>query len=445
MSPTKNSETPSTHQKALEINLDAGKYGAIAEIGAGQEVARWFFRVGAAAGTVAKTMSAYDMKVSDAIYGKSSRYVSRDRVVSMLDHEWALLLERLDKERGKDTSFFVFADTISARNYHGTNICHGWLGVRYQLTPRSEPITVCLHVNMRDDSNILQQQAVGVLGINLIYGVYEYQASLDTFVRSLLDNLTLDQIDIDFLSVSGPAFNGACERNLLVALLKNEVTPAIGFSASGKPSVPMDFLYKSPVILERGNFRKVGKIHEDLLIKARAHYEKECVECKRDAVEVLEITTNDANPENSTDFDEITERLDKLHSIARPVLVTSYAEGYHLTRFLRRYTPEPIRFSMGIAHLTQVLDERHYEHLAGGLVEGVARLIGAGVKIYVYPMDSADLAQSLKDSSDEVWVFPQEGPATLANVHPVNATRHLYSYLFETGALLPISLGSAGG
>ncbi|MCB0332878.1 MAG: hypothetical protein KDD55_05215 [Bdellovibrionales bacterium] len=223
-------------------------------------------------------------------------------------------------------------------------------------------------------------------------------------------------------------------------MLKNKVTPAIGFSDTGEPAVPMDFLYKSPVILERGNFRNVGKIHEDLLVTAHAHYEKECVDCKRPAVEVLEITTKDANPENSTHFDEIIERLDKLHPIQRPVLVISYAEGYHLTRFLRRFTSEPIRFTMGIAHLTQVLDEKHYNHLAGGFVEGLARLIGAGVKIYVYPMECAALAEHLQNHSDEIWVVPDKGLATVANIHPVNATRHLYSYLFETGSLLPISI-----
>ncbi|MBN8248446.1 MAG: TonB-dependent receptor, partial [Verrucomicrobia bacterium] len=132
-------ERPDTHQKALQINLDPSKYGVFAEIGAGQEVARWFFRVGGASGTIAKSMSAYDMIVSDAIYGQSERYVSRQRLEAMLDHEYSLLVSRLRDKRGATTRFFVFADTVAARAFNRRDETHGWMGIRFQSEPGAEP------------------------------------------------------------------------------------------------------------------------------------------------------------------------------------------------------------------------------------------------------------------------------------------------------------------
>ena len=140
-----------THSKALKINLDPRWYGTFAEIGAGQEVVRWFFRVGGAAGTIAKSMSAYDMKVSDAIYGHADRYVSRDRLQAMLDREFDLDVERLGQQRGEDTSFFAFADTVVARSYRGSNECHGWMGIKFQSRASDQPSQIVMHVRMLDE------------------------------------------------------------------------------------------------------------------------------------------------------------------------------------------------------------------------------------------------------------------------------------------------------
>ena len=243
------SEHQSTHQKALALNLDPTKYGVIAEIGAGQEVARWFFRVGAAAGTVAKTVSAYDMTVSDEIYGKSSRYVSADRLDAMLDFEYGRLTDRLGPERGSDTTFFAFADTVSARNYQGTNVPHGWMGIRFQTEPRGAPNTARLHIGMLDNTNQLQQEAVGVLGVNLIHAVYFHRATQEEFLASFLDALSLDRIEVDHLDLDGPAFEGFPD-DLGLPLILSGLAHAVAWSPETDTRDPMSALYGRPVVIE---------------------------------------------------------------------------------------------------------------------------------------------------------------------------------------------------
>src|SRR5690349_5626885 len=169
---TRHERPTDTHGKALSINLDQRRYGTFAEIGAGQEVVRWFFRVGGAAGTIAKSMSAYDMAVSDAIYGPCDRYVCRPRLQSMLDYEHDLNLARLNESRGDMTAFFTFADTVAARNFKGTNECHGWMGVKFQAHPRDQDSQVIIHVRMLDVEATLQQEALGIVGVNLLYGAF---------------------------------------------------------------------------------------------------------------------------------------------------------------------------------------------------------------------------------------------------------------------------------
>jgi hypothetical protein len=220
MEPKLDRRNLATQQKALAINLDPRKYGAFAEIGAGQEVVRWFFQVGGAAGTIAKSISAYDMTVSDAIYGQSERYVSRQRLQSMLDYEYGLLLERLGPERGKDTDFFVFADTVAARNYQGTNECHGWMGIKYQATPSGEPCQIVLHVRMLDKNNVSQQEALGIIGVNLIHGaLFHYQVP-DDLMTSLLDNLSPERLEIDLVQFSGPEFTAVDHRLMSLKLVQ---------------------------------------------------------------------------------------------------------------------------------------------------------------------------------------------------------------------------------
>src|SRR5687767_5095203 len=233
-----------THQKALQINLDPNKYGTFAEIGAGQEVARWFFRVGGAAGTIAKTISAYDMTISDAIYGASERYVSRKRLFTMLDHEYERLLERLDPKRGATTRFFVFADTVTARSYMRLDECHGWMGVRFQAQPKAAPSQVIIHVRMLDRENVQQQEALGIMGVNLIYGALHHFGNPTEFITSLMDNLTSERVEVDMIKFAGPDFPSIDNRLMSLQLVEQGLTNAAMFTADGEVVQPAEVLYK---------------------------------------------------------------------------------------------------------------------------------------------------------------------------------------------------------
>src|SRR3984893_14645576 len=263
----------STHQKALRVNLDPERYGTFAEIGAGQEVARWFFQVGAAAGTISKTMSAYDMAVSDAIYGRSKRYVSRERLQSMLDHEHSLNLERLRLARGDSTAFFAFADTVAARNYQGTNECHGWMGVKYQAHPRDDDSQVLIHVRMLDHENELQQETLGIVGVNLLYAAFFLHHKPELMLESLLDGLTTAPIAIDMIEFSGIEFRHVDNRVMSLKLVQLGLSGAAMFGPSGEVLQPSEVLRKRPVLVERVSFRPVTKVNIDMIRSARERFE----------------------------------------------------------------------------------------------------------------------------------------------------------------------------
>src|SRR5215475_13631045 len=228
-----------THQKALTLNLDPSKFGSFAEIGAGQEVARWFLAVGAASGTVAKTISAYDKEVSDDLYGPGVRYVSKERLEAMLDSEWAQLLKQLEKTRGPQTRFFSFVDTVSARNYAGTNEPHGWVGLRFQLQPGGQPNDILLHINMRDASSLLEQEAIGILGVNLVFAAFHQMQSKESFLQGLTECLE-NRIEIDYVDVRGPGFESWDQGTLLLLLIQMGFAEAVCFPANGSPVPPSE-------------------------------------------------------------------------------------------------------------------------------------------------------------------------------------------------------------
>src|SRR5579863_5570977 len=264
-----------THQKALKINLDPLRYGTFAEIGAGQEVARWFFKVGAAAGSISKSISAYDMAVSDAIYGRCKRYVSRERLQSMLDYEHSLNLERLRPSRGDSTAFFAFADTVSARNFQGTNECHGWMGVKCQAHPRDEDSQVIIHVRMLDHENSLQQEALGIVGVNLLYAAFFLHYKPELMVESLLDNLSTDRIEIDMIEYAGIEFRHVDNRVMSLKLVQLGLSGAAMFGPSGEVLQPAEVLRKRPILVERGSFRPVTKVNIDMINSAHTRFAAE--------------------------------------------------------------------------------------------------------------------------------------------------------------------------
>jgi hypothetical protein len=383
-----------THEKALRVNLDPERYGTFAEIGAGQEVARWFFRVGAAAGSISKSISAYDMAVSDAIYGRCKRYVSRERLQSMLDHEHRLNLERLQPLRGDTTAFFVFADTVAARNFQGTNECHGWMGVKYQAHARDDDSQILIHVRMLDRENSLQQEALGIVGVNLLYAACFLHHKPEQMLESLLDNLTTDRIEIDMVEFSGIEFRHVDNRVMSLKLVQLGLSRAAMFGASGEVLQPSEVLRKRPVLVERGSFRPVTRVNIDMLDSARARFAAELTQehvpepgaKPIQIVDLMEITMRNLLVTGKIDLSDFLARVDMLAAAGKTVLISDYFEYYRLAAWLTRYTTEPIALTMGVSSLQDLFKEQFYADLEGGILEAFGKLFTRDLRIYVYPL-----------------------------------------------------------
>jgi hypothetical protein len=431
-------ELLTTNRKALTINLDEPIYGTFAEIGAGQEVARMFFQVGGASGTIAKSISAYDMAFSDAIYGKAPRYVSRERLALMLDHEYQLLHERLTAQRGERTTFFVFADTVAARNFKGSNEAHGWMGIRFQTEPGGPPSEIILHVRMWDKENILQQQALGIIGVNVVYGAFYYHENPRKFIESLLDNLSADRIEVDMLKFSGPAFARVDNRLMSLCLVQHGLTNAVMFGPSGDVLQPSEVLYKKAILVERGSFRPVTHVNVDMLNCATAQFVQEPDVKGKDVIVLMEITMNNLLAAGELDALDFLSRVDLLGDIGFTVLISNYSEYYRLTSYFRRYTKEMIGVAMGINNLLEIFNEKYYENLEGGILESFGRLFRNAVRLYIYPMRQEAYDKYLttgqtvaSHGSVATHAFASNVLITAKNVHVVDHLRNLYDHLLE--------------
>lgn len=433
-----------TNRKALTVNLDNRLYGTFAEIGAGQEVARHFFVAGAAAGTIAKSMSAYDMKFSDEIYGKADRYVSRGRLLQMLNHEYQLLEERLRAERGHDTAFFVYANTVAARNYKGTNECHGWMGLRFQNQPGEEPNDIILHVRMLDDSNLLQQDALGIFGVNMIHGGFYLHEDPDEFIESLKDNVGGDRIEVDMIEFNGYVFDNCNNRILSLKLVEKKLTNAVMFEAGNAVLQPSEILHKKAILVERGSFRPVTKVNVDMLENAGAQF-LQMDKMKGQNVEVLmELTLNSLTKEGQVDYEDFLSRVDVITSLGYSVIISNYLEFYRLTQYFRRYTRMPIGIVLGVNNLVQVLKEDFYRNLDGGILEAFGRLFKEDVKLYVYPMSASgfnaykEVADSENKAPNSPVPLANEVLITAENLQVADKLKNLYHYLLENGYIEPI-------
>jgi hypothetical protein len=386
-----------TDKKAFQINLDAKKYGTFAEIGAGQEVARRFFYVGGAAGTIAKTMSAYDMTFSDAIYGPADRYVSRARLETMLDHEYQLLIERLDEKLGSVRNFFVFADTVAARSFKQHNESHGWLGVRFQDDPRGEPSQIIIHVRMLDESNVDQQEALGIIGVNLLYGAF-YHRQPEKLIASLQDNLAGDRMQVDLIKFSGPAYATVDNRLMSLQLVSQGLTDAVIFTADGEMVQPADILYKKSILVERGSFRPVTYATNDMLNGARTAFLKQSGSSEAELVVLMEMTLENLLSEGQLNHADFLARVDILGALGRTVIISKFGEYFRLASFLSRYTNRMIGLVMGVPSLLEIFDEKYYLNLEGGILEALGRMFKSGLKLYVYPMidDTGELVAAKK-------------------------------------------------
>jgi hypothetical protein len=412
----------STGQKALALNLDRSKYGTIAEIGAGQEVARWFFVVGGAAGTVAKTISAYDMAVSDGIYGRAPRYVSRQRLQAMLECEFSQLLESLSPSRGEGTTFFAYADTVATRSYQKLEDGRGWLGMRFQRRPGEMPSDVVVHVNLKDNTAALQQEALGIIGVNLIYGAYHRHAEADKLIGSLMDDLSRDRVEVDMIKVTGPAFEGVDNRLMSLQLVEQGLTDAAMFTAAGEVVQPSEVLYKKPILVERGSFRPVTKLTLDLLAGAREQFEEEPGVKGQEPVVLMEMTLRNLTAGSQLDHADFLARADILGALGHDVLISRFEQFYHLAEYLSAFTDRPIGIAVGLPSITEIAEERFYGDLSGGALESTGRLFKRSVKMYVYPL--------LDPATGRV--------VTIESLPMPGAWRHLREFLRESGHLVPI-------
>ena len=403
-----------TNKKAFQINLDAKKYGTFAEIGAGQEVARRFFHVGGAAGTVAKTMSAYDMTFSDAIYGPADRYVSRKRLQTMLDHEYKLLVERLDAKLGSERTFFVFADTVAARSFKQHNESHGWLGVRFQTETRSEPSEIIIHVRMLDETNVDQQEALGIVGVNLLYGTF-YHHQPEKLIASLQENLGEGRLQVDMIKFSGPAYANVDNRLMSLQLVSQGLTDAVMFLANGETVQPAEVFYKKAILVERGSFRPVTHATNDMLNGARGVFLKQCNYSEKDLIVLMEMTLENLLSEGQINHADFLARVDILGALGRTVLISKFGEYYRLAAYLARYTNRMIGLVMGVPSLMEIFDEKYYLNLEGGILEALGRMFKSGLKLYVYPMVDEQTGQLL----------------TATNLQVAPNLRSLFRYLIE--------------
>jgi hypothetical protein len=411
-------EAHNTGQKAQHINQDAQRYGTFAEIGAGQEVARWFFRAGGAAGTVAKTISAYDMAVSDAIYGPTDRYVSRQRLRSMLDYEYDLLLKRLEHQRGGQTGFFVFANTVATRREEG----NGWMGIRFQHEFGSEPSEILIHVRMLDKENVRQQEALGIIGVNLLYGAFYLHDDPGALIRSLLDHLTWERVEVDMIHFAGPAFSEVDNRLMALELVRHGLTEAAMFTARGEPVQWAEVLYKKPVLVQRGSFRPVTKATLDVLERGLEQFVHEPELKDETPVVLMEMTLRHLATGDVIEEQDFLHRADTLSALGRPVLISNFRRFHRLASYLSRYTDHPIGMALGASYLKIIFDETFYNEKEGGLLGGLGQLLKNPARLYVYPHLDLPTGQVI----------------TAANFSVAPHLKHLYRHLLENGYLRDI-------
>ncbi len=398
-----NQGSPTTMQKAFEFNMDPNKYGTIAEIGAGQEVSRCFFLAGGAAGTIAKTISAYDMEFSDAIYGEeeNKRYVTESRVKKMLDKEFHLVLHRVSDARPKTSTYFAFADTVTAKSYSQRGECHGWMGIKLQLAPGAEPCEILLHVRMLDDSHVLQQEAIGILGVNLIYGAFQYHDDPEKMIRSLRDNLQWGRLEVDLIRFTGSFFSDIDNRLMALKLVEMDLADAVVFSADRKTLIhPSELFYNRDVMLMRGLFRPITNVGVDMMTSGMEMFKRIPEVNAETAVIVPEISVAEMRSQNAFDMLDILDRVNCLNLLSYPVIVSNYLRYFRLSDYLGRYTNGKLGFVLGIPNLETLFNDAYYEGLKGGILGAFSALFDRDTRLFVYPMRRDDNPEDIITSDN---------------------------------------------
>lgn len=411
-----NSRKLTVNEKALSVNLDPNIYGSFSEIGAGQEVAANFFQAGGASGTIALTQSAYDKKISNAIYGEGKRFVSKERLIRMMNHDYANITDKLSS-RSDETKFFAFADTIETLNFHKTNQGQGWMGITFQRKPNKEPNQIVMHVILHDNDPLLQQKAIGRLGVNLIYGVYNKTHSIKEFLTSLMDGLSRSRVEIDMFNLIGPDFENVDNRLISLKLVKLGLTPTAMFGPDGHNVQASEILYKKNILVLRGRFRPPTLVNVDMLLTGYRQFVQDDDVIKQDLIVLSELSLNNLligdDQKKERDY---MDRVDILCSLGQTVIITNFQHYYRLTNYLSDVNRgRKIGVLMGVNNLEAIFDPTYYKNLKGGILESFGRLFGRNVKLLIYPATNGE-----------------DGALhTCDNIQIDKKLMHLYMYLIE--------------
>ena len=418
------SSVPTTKSKALRINLNSDVYGTFAEIGAGQETARNFFRSGAASGTIAKAMSAYDKDFSDAIYGIESdnRYVTESRLKRMLGHEIHLMEDRLSRQKHPNKLFFSYANTVTtidfARKFKG----HGWVGIRFQLDPLEDYNEIVLHLRFKETDARLQQETLGVLGVNLIYGAFYLNDNPKELIKSFYDNLGSHQLEIDMINFSGPRFMYVDNRLMSLQLLKNGMTNAVMFGPDGNNLLPAQVLYKKNILALRGSFRPVTKVNMDMFEQSKRMFLQEDKVDESKTQIIFEITLSNLSAEGKINERDFLDRAELLCSLGQNVMITSFQQYFKLVEYLSEFTKERMALAMGVHNMIQIFDEKYYRDVSGGILEAFGKLFYRDLKVYMYPYH---------DQENDDYITSEN-----LKVHP--RMKELYKFFKNNGKVLDI-------
>jgi len=418
------SSVPTTKNKALRINLNTDIYGTFAEIGAGQETARNFFRSGAASGTIAKAMSAYDKDFSDAIYGleEDRRYVTQPRLQRMLGHEIALMEDRLSRQKHPDKLFFSYANTVTTIDFVKKFKGHGWVGIRFQLDPLEDYNEIVLHLRFKETDARLQQETLGILGVNLIYGAFYLNDNPKDLVKSFYDNLSNDQLEIDMINFSGPRFMYVDNRLMSLQLLKNGMTNAVMFGPDGNNLLPAQVLYKKNILALRGSFRPVTKVNMDMYEKSKKLFLAEKKVDKSKTQIIFEITLSNLTAEGKINERDFLDRAELLCSLGQNVIITNFQQYFKLVEYFSEFTKERMALTMGSQNLVEIFDEKYYRNLSGGILEAFGKLFYRDLKVYMYPYLDADSGEFI--NSENLKVHPR--------------MKELYKFFKKNGRLINI-------
>lgn len=417
-------QIPSTKDKALRINLNENIYGTFAEIGAGQETVRHFFRAGGSSGTIAKAMSAYDKDFSDAIYGveDDGRYVTESRLKRMLSYESKLIETRLNREKHPKKIFFSYANTVATIDFAKRFKGHGWVGIRYQVEPDEDYNEIILHIRFRENDARLQQETLGILGVNLVYGAFYKFNEPKKLLRYLYDNLDRDQLEIDTINFSGPRFADVDNRLMSLQLVKNGMTDAVMFGPDGNNVLPAAILYKKNILALRGSFRPVTLVNMDMYeTSLRLFLEENKVE-KDNTLVVFEITLSNLRSEGEIDERDFMDRAELLCSLGQTVMISNFQEYYRVVEYFSNYTKARMGLAMGVSNLIDIFDEKYYRHLSGGILEAFGKLFFRDLKVFLYPME---------DENGEILTSQN------LKVHP--RMKELYKFFAYNGKVIDIT------